>query len=140
MTSRTTAGRFNTTVKASTDNAVSWNEGVLIEAAPSAGYSCLVKGTVAPGKGTVLFSLYQSTPPSNSCLVKGTVAPGKGTVLFPLYQPKVRCSFSRQRLLHSISAIWDSRCCVTPSVRWQSSWLGCCTRSVLFGIHDVVGG
>jgi hypothetical protein len=28
---------------------------------------------------------------------------------------------------------WDSRCCVTLSVRWQSSWLGCCTQGLLFG-------
>ena len=29
--------------------------GLLIEAAPSAGYSCLVKGAVQPGVGGILF-------------------------------------------------------------------------------------
>jgi hypothetical protein len=33
---------------------------------------------------------------------------------------------------------WDSRCCVTSSVRGQSSWLGCFFSRSVIGIHDVV--
>jgi hypothetical protein len=35
--------------------------------------------------------------------------------------------------LHSRIAIWGLRCCVTSSVRWQSSWLGRCTRGCYWG-------
>jgi hypothetical protein len=44
-----------------------------------------------------------------------------------------RCSILNRRL-HSRIAIGDSRCCVTSSVRWQSSWFGCCTRGCHFGL------
>jgi hypothetical protein len=48
-------GRFNTTVRSSVDNGKTWDAGVLVEGAPSAGYSCLVKGPVVKGKGGILF-------------------------------------------------------------------------------------
>ena len=56
-------GRFNTTVRASTDNAVTWSEGLLIQPAASAGYSCLVKGALLgeAGKGGILFESAKAT-------------------------------------------------------------------------------
>lgn len=57
-----TRGRQDISVKRSTDNAVTWSSNYLVEAAPSAGYSCLVKGTVGDDEhGGILFESVNAT-------------------------------------------------------------------------------
>eukprot|EP00041_Stephanoeca_diplocostata_P011805 m.195141 g.195141 ORF g.195141 m.195141 type:complete len:357 (-) comp18676_c0_seq7:3126-4196(-) len=50
----TTKGRFDTTVRKSVDNGKTWDAGILIQPAPSAGYSCLVSEPLAAGVGGLL--------------------------------------------------------------------------------------
>lgn len=50
----TSSGRQLTTVQSSVDNGNTWQNPILIQAAPSAGYTCLVKGSVN-GAGGILY-------------------------------------------------------------------------------------
>ena len=61
-----TTGRDHTTIRRSTDNAVTWSSELLVEAASSAGYSCLVKGALLKpkaggGEGGILYEAVSST-------------------------------------------------------------------------------
>jgi hypothetical protein len=64
---------------------------------------------------TVPFPLYQPTPLSNQPVLRALLTPCTVLVF-------------EQRIALEDAIYWGSRCCVTSSVRWQSSWLGCCTR------------
>ena len=58
-----TSGRSHLTIRRSTDNANSWSGAFLVQAATSAGYSCLVKGALrgAPSHGGILFEAADGT-------------------------------------------------------------------------------
>jgi len=61
----TTSGRSHTSIRRSTDNAVSWSSELLVEAGASAGYSCLVKGALIHSaqteRGGILYEAPGST-------------------------------------------------------------------------------
>ena len=56
-----TSARANITIKASDDSAATWSRGLLVEAAASAGYSCLVQGGVSSTRGGILFEAVGTT-------------------------------------------------------------------------------
>ena len=56
-----TSARANITIKASDDSAATWERQLLVEAAASAGYSCLVQGGVSSTRGGILFEAVGTT-------------------------------------------------------------------------------
>ena len=56
-----TSARANITIKASDDFAATWERQLLVEAAASAGYSCLVQGGVSSTRGGILFEAVGTT-------------------------------------------------------------------------------